>query len=859
MKLTLDQALQKGIEAHKAGHLQDAERYYSAILKAHPSHPDANHNLGVLAMGVNKAHMALPFFEKALQANPTILQFWESHISALVKLNNIKEAKDKFSQLKNCNFDNTVLTKIENKLFQNSEPDGNLTIKEASENEPTKENLDAVMKLVKAGQFKKSLSHVHELQNDFPRSASLYNLKGAIYAEINEDQSAINCYQQALKIKPNFPIARYNLGNIFKRRGNSDDAIANFKEALKLKPDLFQAYYNLGNIMKEMDDLDGAINNYGKVIEINPNFVDAYFNLGATQQEKGNFDQAIQCYKSALKVKPKYLDALNNMGCAYLEKGEVTKSLEIFKDVIRISPDFHETYFNIAFAIEGLTFTGADHELEKIISVLLDKKTFARPRNIVKPIFSLLSFNHNIQNLYACIASGDLSKQYENAILALSKVPLLWKLLKVCPAVSIKLEAILTQIRLLLLKNCSKINFSGEVVQFQSMLALQCFLNEYVYTESSQELEALTELENRVNTIFLNGRQPAPQMILCLASYKALYEYEWCHLIEVTPDLDEVYKMQISEPYEEEKISSDIPLLQKITDEVSLNVRNQYEENPYPRWVNSSLRLKPGTILEITKELRLDIPKRELVNSCDLDILNAGCGTGLHPISTARRFKNCKVLAVDLSLRSLSYAKRKSEELSIENIDYMQADILDLEQLNRKFDLIESCGVLHHMDDPMAGWRVLVNCLKKGGLMNIGLYSEVARKHIIEVRKEISQETISANKNEMKSKREHIKNSSLKHHREILSWGDFYSLSEYRDLLFHVQEHTFTIPQIKLCLEELGLVFCGFEVSWSAEQMFRLNNTNHGDLLNLDKWKTFEDNNPAVFSDMYQFWCQKII
>ena len=54
MELTLDQALQKGVEAHKAGKVQEADRYYTAILKANPQHPDANHNMGVLAVGVGK-------------------------------------------------------------------------------------------------------------------------------------------------------------------------------------------------------------------------------------------------------------------------------------------------------------------------------------------------------------------------------------------------------------------------------------------------------------------------------------------------------------------------------------------------------------------------------------------------------------------------------------------------------------------------------------------------------------------------------------------------------------------------------------------------------------------------------------
>jgi thioredoxin-like negative regulator of GroEL len=93
MELTLDQALQKGVEAHKAGKVQEADRYYTAILKANPKHPDANHNMGVLAVGVGKVQEALAFFKTALEANSNIAQFWLSYIDALIKLNRVEEAE----------------------------------------------------------------------------------------------------------------------------------------------------------------------------------------------------------------------------------------------------------------------------------------------------------------------------------------------------------------------------------------------------------------------------------------------------------------------------------------------------------------------------------------------------------------------------------------------------------------------------------------------------------------------------------------------------------------------------------------------------------------------------------------------
>ena len=92
MELTLDQALQKGVEAHKAGNVQEADRYYTAILKAQPKHPDANHNMGVLAVGVGKTQQALPFFKMAIEVKPQTEQFWLSYIDALIKEKRFEEA-----------------------------------------------------------------------------------------------------------------------------------------------------------------------------------------------------------------------------------------------------------------------------------------------------------------------------------------------------------------------------------------------------------------------------------------------------------------------------------------------------------------------------------------------------------------------------------------------------------------------------------------------------------------------------------------------------------------------------------------------------------------------------------------------
>ena len=187
----------------------------------------------------------------------------------------------------------------------------------------------------------------------------------------------------------------------------------------------------------------------------------------------------------------------------------------------------------------------------------------------------------------------------------------------------------------------------------------------------------------------------------------------------------------------------------------------------------------------------------------------------------------------------------------------MQADILDLSKLNKKFDIIESGGVLHHMHDPLAGWSTLTECLNTGGLMKIGLYSELARQHFVKIRNEIRQKRIKSNYADMRTFRDIISESEENHHTLIRTSSDFYSLSTLKDLLFHVQEHRFTIPQIKDYLDKLGLKFCGFEAARIVRN-FKIENTHPEDPYDLDKWQVFEEANPRTFAGMYQFWCQKI-
>jgi SAM-dependent methyltransferase len=239
------------------------------------------------------------------------------------------------------------------------------------------------------------------------------------------------------------------------------------------------------------------------------------------------------------------------------------------------------------------------------------------------------------------------------------------------------------------------------------------------------------------------------------------------------------------------------------------------------------------------------------------DILIAGCGTGKHPFWIAQYFPHARILAIDLSRANLAYARRKTREERLPNIEYAQADILKLAGIGRIFDRIDAVGVLHHLADPEAGWRVLLSLLAPAGIMRVGLYSEAARRDVVQARALIAEGGYAPTIEGIRSLRQKI----IRDQRweMVLNSGDFYTASGCRDLLFNVMEHRFTIPEIASFLKEQELVFHGFELDGAVTEQFQRRYPGAEALINLDYWNAFEADNPKTFRGMYVFTVSKAV
>src|SRR6266566_3769663 len=547
------------------------------------------------------------------------------------------------------------------------------------------------------------------------------------------------------------------------------------------------------------------------------------FSQAVWHQHHGKPNEAVRLYKQVLALTPDHAEAHNNLGCLLLAQGKRDAASACFERALVLMPQLFDDFASVS----ALLVT-----VNPALGEGMSRAAGAWPRRL--PARDLPG------------AAG-----FE----AICADALLRRVLESITIRDVNLERLLTSIRLDVLGMASDAAAGDEVHDnvfgFCCALAKQCFINEYVFATTQEEAGQAERLKQKLLEALTQGSNfPAlwPTVVAAYFPLQSLLERAW------PAALTDVLAQQVREPSEERQYRDLIPRLTGIDDDVSVAVRGQYEENPYPRWMHAA---SASASITLDEHLRAQFPTaafQPLGSSSDLDVLVAGCGTGRHPIEVARQYRDARVLAVDLSLSSLCYAKRKTPAALAERIEYAQADIVKLGSIERMFDLIEVSGVLHHLADPISGWRVLLALLRSGGFMHVGLYSELARRDIVAARAFILEQGYRPTADDIRRCRQDLLNSPLS---GVAKASDFFSTSECRDLLFHIQERRMTIPQIKSFIAENGLKFIGFE--FAPQVMQRHREIFGGDrfVRDLDRWHAFETERPNTFAGMYQFWIQK--
>ena len=405
MELTIEQVLQQAVEAHKAGRMQDAERLYRAILQAQPKHPDANHNLGVLAVSVNKPEAALPLFKTALEANPSQGQFWLSYIDALIKEKQFDNARNLLVQGKKAGLEvekvdaleaqlaTSVLVQNPNSPLPTKNPTFAQQRKKVSAKKEKKKNsssdqknlnqtqspfqakVNALLQNYQKGQYDLAENLAKELTQKHPDHHFSWKVLGAVFKQTGRLQDSLIANQKAVEISLNDVDAHYNLGNTLKELGRLEDAETSYKKAIAIKPDYAEAHSNLGNTLHELGRLEDAETSYKKAIAIKPDYADAHYNLGNTLKKLGRLDDAETSYKKAIAIKPDLAEAHSNLGNTLKELGRLEDAETSYEKAIAIKPDLAEAHSNLGNTLKELgRLEDAETSYKKAIAIKPDLK-----------------------------------------------------------------------------------------------------------------------------------------------------------------------------------------------------------------------------------------------------------------------------------------------------------------------------------------------------------------------------------------------------------------------------------------------------------------------------------------------------
>ncbi len=636
-------------------------------------------------------------------------------------------------------------------------------------------------------------------------------------------------------------------------------------------------------------DLESATTHLDSIIDQNPSCHQALILKSIIEFCKNNYDYSLDLCNKAISLSPESHEYILNKAKILFQLDKIDSSEKLFAEYLDINPSNKDALIGISEI-----FYKKDKKKELIITLLrlanhtnlnqYQKLTLFSYLNEVQiQSFSTSTENGILKILdYQDIEARSLSNLVRNYLIekyhlketspkiSLKQVledRILVKSLPILRFSSLEVENFLCSLRLSLLKLAiADAKLNSVYFPIIRSLSLNNFDNEYVAYISEDENKIINELEKQLKQELETPNwtpEKSTSIFLIVSLYKSFYDLEFREQL-LSYNLDEwplilrdIAKNTLYDIDEEIKSSKNIATLEEITDSVSIEVQNQYEQNPYPRWKHISIgQLKniSELILRDNQEAKDRLPN-ELFNE-KTPILIAGCGTGQQPITKAMRFPNSKVTAIDISRRSLAYAKKKSHDLNVKNINFYHADILNIPKNIGQFYYIECCGVLHHMKDPVQGWKKLLEILKPKGVMKIALYSSTARELISKERKKISFLNLSQDSNSIRKYREALK-KQVPPSKITRKFADFYSLSECRDLLFHQHEKCYSWNEIEDICNDLNLTFLGLCDNTKIKNAFIKQFPNAKNSSSFEKLKAFEKAHPSMFVSMYQFFVQK--
>jgi Tfp pilus assembly protein PilF/SAM-dependent methyltransferase len=703
-----------------------------------------------------------------------------------------------------------------------------------------------------------------------PADPSALNVLGGVAMQEGRTAEAIALFQHALAGQPRNPFIQFNLGETHRLAHALAKALPYFERAAALKPDFAEAFAFAAEALRGLGRGAAAEPRYQTALRLAPKLPVALNGYGLLLLRRGEPSRAAPLFAAALDGMPPNHPMApglwSNLGVARLQLGQGLEGLDDLARAVDLSPQTPGLWRLLASSLRHTKVAPSGEMFRSILLQLFDRDD-VNPRNLATAALAVLRQDAEIDNLLRAIEAqpADTTRIVAEGgagAACLVQDPLFLALLEAAPIPSIAVEVLMVRLRADLLAAAVEEPeaFEGELA-LAARLARQSFLNEYAYFVGADEHRDVERLGKALDRNDL-GRRPGDAVrIAILAAYRPLGATPLGArlLRNPVPGITDLVREQIAEPALERELRGGLPALKAATDPISVAVQRQYEESPYPRWTRCGV----GAPLPFADAVRVALPHLGEKQALEVErprVLIAGCGTGLETMRVANTYKDASILAVDLSGASLAYAMRKTQEYGLADVEHLQGDILDLPVLTERFDLIDSFGVLHHMADPAAGLQVLSDLLKAGGLLFMGLYSELGRQGVVEARAHIAARGYPATPDGIRALRHDLMTGPRPPQLEMVlsPASDFWTTSDCRDLVFHVNEHRFTLPEVGQMLADAGLEFLGLQFGHAADRTrFLAEHPDAGAIQDVTALHRHESDHPEVFGDTYRIWARR--
>lgn len=671
---------------------------------------------------------------------------------------------------------------------------------------------------------------------------------------------ALERARAAFAADPQHPRAARALGVAALELGAWDDALRGLRAALRAQPEP-ALRLDLAVALREAGQPEPALEELRLAERALPEHPVLLTQLGATLRVLGRAAEARGPLRRALAAAPGAVEPRLELAAVELALGELAAAEALLRGALAQERDHPDVALALGrlLARRGRPAEGARvlagaclaHDRQPLWVALADLLAQGTPPALPRGVLLRLLEQPEVDVQRAERALCAALPQDDTG---LAQDPLLPPLLRRCLVLDPALERRLRGLRARLLGAVAR----GEPAPLPLVeaLALHAWHTEHAWACTPEEDAAAEALaasapgldEPQRLAAWLMVRSP---LALPPAQVAALLAPGW----EARP-LAELLRHSLVADQEERALAAALPALTPVRAPTSAEVRARYEAHPYPRLI-SVHRLQPAPLRTLLAERFPWVPPARWPTG-PLQVLLAGCGAGQQVLAAATRYADAQILGVDLSRRSLGRAARRARAHGLGHVTLAQADLLELGALDRRFALIECGGVLHHLAEPLAGWRVLRGLLAPGGLMKIGLYSARARADIDAARALADALGLGPDPAGLRALRDHLQALPEEHPaRPVVRSPDFASLSGLADLLFHPCEHRFTPAQLGPLLAALDLELLGFQhPDGRAEALYRERWPDDPRQVDLERWDTLEQEHPRLFTGMLVFWAQ---